>query len=109
MAINDKLLYTSTDFLTARANMIQIAQANFPQWNDFFESNNGVMLIELFAHVLDLLAFYQNRQANEAFIDRAQIRENIVSLAANIGYQLSTATAAIALVNFTLNTPSPNP
>lgn len=100
MSVLDKISYTSNDFRTARSSFIQLAQKNFPQWTDFFESNNGIVFIELFAHALDILTFYQNNQANECFIDRVRQRKNMVSLTKLIGYELGSATASIVLVDF---------
>ena len=42
---------------------------------------------------------------NESFIDSATLRENVVSLARNIGYVPRSKKSAVATINFTVNAP----
>lgn len=105
-----QIVYTTREFEEIRQELINFAQAQFPgdsAWNDFLESNSGVVILEMFAFVGDILNFYQDRQANEAFIDRVQTIKNMISLCKLIGYRLKTSTAATAVETLTFPA-SPN-
>ena len=49
-------------------------------WNDFEEDNAGVMLVEAFAYITDLLLFYLDKQANETFLPTATERQNLINM-----------------------------
>ena len=65
-------------------------------WNDFEEDSSGVMLIEAFAYVCDLLLFYLDHQANEAYLPTATERQNLINLCKLIGYSPAGAKPAQA-------------
>ncbi len=65
-------------------------------WNDFEEDNSGVMLIEAFAYICDLLLFYLDRQANEVYLPTATERQNLINLCKLIGYKVAAAQPAQA-------------
>jgi hypothetical protein len=54
----------------------------------------GIMLLEMWAYVLDVLAFYEERIANETYLQTAQREISLRRLVELIGYHLSPATAA---------------
>ncbi len=54
------------------------------------------VLIDTLAYNTYINAFNANLVANESFLDSATIRENVVSLARNIGYVPRSKTAAVA-------------
>lgn len=63
----------------------------------------AITILELWAAVGDVLTFYQERYANEAFLRTAQFRDSIASLAALLGYRLRPGVAARAWIAFTLD------
>ncbi|MBR0257581.1 MAG: hypothetical protein IJQ58_07575 [Synergistaceae bacterium] len=65
-------------------------------WNDFEEDNAGVMLLEAFAYIADLLLFYLDRQANETYLPTATERQNIINMCKLIGYTPKTSKPAQA-------------
>ena len=65
-------------------------------WNDFEEDSTGVMLVEAFAYICDLLLFYLDRQANETYLPTATERQNLINLCKLIGYRPAGAQAAQA-------------
>jgi len=68
-----------------------------PEWTDFeSEADFGNVLLELFAHMGDILSYYQDRVANESFLGTAQERHSIIQHLRLIGYTLSTAAPAAA-------------
>lgn len=71
-------------------------------YGDFFESDMGMMLIDLMAYGLDSLAWYQDKWASEMFLDTAKLRQSIVRIARMLGYQPSGLTAARIRFDFSL-------
>jgi predicted phage baseplate assembly protein len=63
-----------------------------------------VALLDAFACCADVLTFYQERLANEAFLATATERRSLVELARLIGYRPRPGAAAEAHVAFTLET-----
>jgi len=62
-----------------------------------------IALIDAWAVVLDVLTFYQERIANEAFLRTAIRRRSLLELARLIGYELRPGVAAGALLAFILD------
>jgi hypothetical protein len=63
-----------------------------------FEGSNLSILINILAYNSYSSAYNTNMAVNETFIDSATLRENVVSLARNIGYVPRSSRAARALV-----------
>ena len=98
--------FTSLDFDQIKAQIKDYLAAN-SNFTDFdFEGSNFAILIDTLAYNTYINAFNANLVANESFLDSASIRENVVSLARNIGYVPRSKSAAKASVYFTVNTDS---
>jgi hypothetical protein len=66
-----------------------------PGWTDFeSEADFGNVLLQLFAHMGDILSYYQDRVATESFLGTAQTRRSIIHHLRLIGYRLATAAPA---------------
>ena len=74
-------------------------------WNDFEEDSAGVMLVEAFAYIADLLLFYLDRQANEVYLPTATERQNLINLCKLIAYSPSGAQAAQADLTISIKEP----
>lgn len=61
-----------------------------------------ITAIELWSAVADVLTFYQERLANEAFLRTATLRDSLLRLVRLIGYELSPGAAATTRLAFTL-------
>lgn len=94
--------YTDRDFASIRQRIITHLVALFPRWTDYNRSNFGTILIEAFAYVGDILAFYQDAQARETRWSTATRRASIISLARLINYTLDGANAATVTMDVTL-------
>lgn len=84
----------------------QIKQRYPGKWNDFYEDSAGMMLVELFAYITDLLLFYLERQANETYLPTATERQNLINLCKLVGYTVSGAKPAQVELRFSLREPS---
>ena len=90
--------FTSLDFDQIKAQIKDFLRSN-SNFTDFdFEGSNFSVLIDALAYNSYINAFNANLVANESFLDSATIRENVVSLARNIGYVPRSKTAAIATI-----------
>ena len=90
--------FTSLDFDQIKAQIKDFLRSN-SNFTDFdFEGSNFSVLIDTLAYNTYINAFNANLVANESFLDSATIRENVVSLARNIGYVPRSKTAAIATI-----------
>ncbi len=94
--------YTSKDFDALRGRLVALAHSGFPDWTDFDVANFGNLLLELYAHVGDVVTFYQDNQARESRFVTATRRKNVAAHARLLGYRLYGARAATALVELRL-------
>ena len=90
--------FTSLDFDEIKVQIKDFLRSN-SNFTDFdFEGSNFSVLIDTLAYNTYINAFNANLVANESFLDSATIRENVVSLARNIGYVPRSRTAATATI-----------
>ena len=90
--------FTSLDFDDIKAQIKDFLRSN-SNFADFdFEGSNFSVLIDTLAYNTYINSFNANLVANESFLDSATIRENVISLARNIGYVPRSKTAATATI-----------
>jgi baseplate J-like protein len=95
--------YMARDYETLLKAMYDLVPSKLPQWKDFNnEADFGNVLLELFAHIGDILSYYQDRVANESFLGTAQTRRSVIEHLRLIGYKLSTAVPAAASLDVTV-------
>jgi len=94
--------FTNLDFDQIKAQIKDYLAAN-SNFTDFdFEGSNFAILIDTLAYNTYINSFNANLVANESFLDSATLRENVVSLARNIGYVPRSNTAAKASITFSV-------
>ena len=95
--------FTNLDFNTLRAQIKDYLRSN-SNFTDFdFEGSNFSILIDTLAYNSYITAYNTNMAVNESFIDSATLRENVVSLARNIGYVPRSTKSSVATVSFTVD------
>jgi len=100
--------FTNLDFNTLRAQIKDYLRSN-SNFTDFdFEGSNFSILIDTLAYNSYITAYNTNMAVNESFIDSATLRENVVSLARNIGYVPRSKKSAVATVSFNVDVSSIN-
>ena len=98
--------FTNLDFDQIKVSIKDYLRAN-SNFSDFdFEGSNFSVLIDTLAYNTYITAFNSNMIVNESFLDSATLRENVVSLARNIGYVPRSRSAAQATVGFDITTSS---
>lgn len=93
--------YTSRDYAAFRDDMLTNATTLLPEWTSRSSNDFGVMLVELFAYMGDILSFYGDRIANEAFLETATQRNSVLALARMLDYRPNGTAAAKATLTFT--------
>ena len=92
--------FSNLDFDQIKTSIKDYIRSN-SDFTDFdYEGSNFSVLIDTLAYNTYITAFNANMVVNESFLDSAVLRENVVSLARNIGYVPRSRTAARAQVTF---------
>ena len=92
--------FTNLDFDQIKTSIKDYLRAN-SDFSDFdFDGSNFSVLIDTLAYNTYITAFNSNMVVNESFLDSATLRQNVVSLAGNIGYTPRSRTAANAQISF---------
>lgn len=92
--------YLNRDFSQFRNNLINFAKIYFPNtYNDFNESDPGMMFIEMASYIGDVLSYYTDKQLKESLLPYAQERENIYAIAQSLGYKPKIAIPSSVRLN----------
>src|SRR5262249_16039348 len=78
-----------------------------PEWNDRSAADFGVLMVDLFAYLGDMVLYYQDRIADQSFLETATDRRSVVNLLRLIGYELAPPVAASADLDLTFSPPPP--
>ena len=98
-----KLNISELDFDNIKENLKRFL-SNQNQFKDYdFEGSGMAVLLDLLAYNTHYLSYHTNVAVNEMFIDSADLRNSIVSLAKALGYTPSSATASYADINVRVN------
>ena len=100
---SNKLEVSELDFDAIKLNLKTFLQ-NQSEFQDYdFEGSGFAVLLDLLAYNTHYLGFNANMLANEMYLDSADIRKNIVSLAKMLGYTPTSSKAPSALLDVTMN------
>jgi len=94
--------FAARDYQTIKQDLLTRAGKVVPEWVDRDASDFGMMLVDLWAYMGDVLHYYVDRAAAEAFIETATQRESVVAFANLFDYIPSarqSATATVTVVN----------
>ena len=96
--------YSNKDFTALQKRLRDLATSVFPGI-DLDDGGLDVLLLDLFAHVGDVVTYYQDRQAGESRILTATQRKNILGLIKLLSYEAASNAPATVSVAFTLAAP----
>ena len=100
---NHKLVVSDYDFDAIKTNLKSFLQGQ-TQFQDYdFEGSSLNILLDILSYNTHYLAYLANMSTNELYLDSADIRNNIVSLAKMIGYTPSSPRTPMASIDVTLN------
>jgi len=99
--------FAATDFESLRDSLIEYIKAVYPlDYQNFTESDLGVMLIELVAYMGAVMSLKADMLAHENYISTARNRNNVRKLLELIGVKLKGPVSAAANASLTLPTQS---
>ncbi len=90
--------YTRRDFNTIKNALLDRASTVLPEWTDRDPSDFGMLFVDLWAYMGDVLHYYIDRAAGESFLNTATQRESVLAIANLLDYVPSGRTAAYATV-----------
>jgi uncharacterized phage protein gp47/JayE len=100
---NPVLDYSSRDYASIYADLQARQSTYLPEWTSASPSDFGQVLLQMYAYMGDLLSYYLDRLAGEAFIQTATQPSSIINLAAMLDYQPTLANGAIATLQVTIS------
>ena len=101
--------YTSRDFTAIRTQLIGLAKGLMPDWQTAGEAPDfGTLLLELFAYMGDVLHYYIDRTASEAFLGTALRRQSVLYIADMMGYVPVGQQAASVELTFSIEPDDPD-
>ena len=94
--------FTNLNFEDIKSSIKDYLRENSNFSDMDFEGSNLSVIVNLLAYNSYLTAYNTNMVVNETFIDSATLRENVVSLARNIGYVPRSKRASTTTATFNL-------
>jgi hypothetical protein len=101
--------FTNLDFDQIKTSIKDYLRSNSNFTDYDFEGSNLSTIIDVLAYNTYITSYNANMVSNEVFIDSATLRENVVSLARNIGYVPRSRKSSTATVSFFVDTTNINP
>tara|TARA_A100001011_G_scaffold7541_1_gene8601 strand:+ start:1023 stop:2876 length:1854 start_codon:yes stop_codon:yes gene_type:complete len=100
---NSKLIVSDLDFNDIKSNLKRFLQSQ-SQFQDYdFEGSGLAILIDILSYNTHYMAYLANMSTNELYLDSADIRNNIVSLAKMLGYTPNSPRAPKSSINIVVN------
>ena len=101
--MSNKLVVSDYDFDAVKSNLKSFLQGQTSFQDYDFEGSSLNILLDILSYNTHYMAYLANMSTNELYLDSADIRNNIVSLAKMIGYTPSSPRAPLASIDVTLN------
>ena len=101
--MSNKLVVSEYDFVAIKSNLKSFLQGQNSFQDYDFEGSSLNILLDILSYNTHYLAYLANMSTNELYLDSADIRNNIVSLAKMIGYTPSSPRAPMASIDIQLN------
>ena len=101
--------FSNLDFAEVKTTLKDYLKSNSNFTDYDFDGSNLSSILDVLAYNTYITSYNANMVTNEVFIDTATLRENIVSLARNIGYTPRPRQAARATVSFFVDTSNISP
>ena len=106
-SISKDVKYLNKDFSSFRNNLIEFSKTYFPNtYNDFNESDPGMMFIEMASYVGDVLSYYIDEQFKETLLAYSEEKKTIYEIAQGYGYKPRLASPATVVFDIFQTVPS---
>ena len=98
--VSKDVKYLNKDFSGFRDGLIEFAKTYFPNtYNDFNESDPGMMFIEMASYVGDTLSYYIDEQFKESMLSFAEEKKTIYEIAQGYGYKPKQSSPSTAILD----------
>lgn len=97
------------DVLALKSTLVAYLKQRDTNYSDFVESALGITLVEMIAYAYAVIGFYQDRLANEVYIDTIRERRNMLLATRLIGYKMQNPSAASVDVTISAESLAPYP
>lgn len=94
--------YSSRDYASVYSDLVNRIPTYLPEWTSRSNSDFGLVLAQMFAYSVDLIGYYLDRLAGEAFIQTATQSVSVLNLAAMLDYQPSLSAGATVVLQITI-------
>ena len=101
--------FSNLDFDQVKTSLRDYLKSNSNFTDYDFDGSNLSSIIDVLAYNTYITSYNANMVANEVFIDSATLRENVVSLAKNIGYLPRSRKSSSAVISFFVDTTNISP
>lgn len=101
--------YTNKDYASLRQALLELARYRLPEWSDRSPADLGVLLVDMFSYMGDVVLYYQDRIAGESFLHTATERRSVMHLLRLLSYELAPPSPASADLRLTFRPPSGSP
>jgi hypothetical protein len=78
--------YTSRDYTSIQQDLLDRASRIIPEWTSRDASDFGMVFVDLWAYMGDILHYYVDRAAGESYLATATQRESVLSIASLFDY-----------------------
>lgn len=90
--------YTSRDFSSIQSDLLARAARTIPEWTSRDTSDFGMMMVDLWSYMGDVLHYYVDRAAGEAYLETATQRDSVLAIAALMDYIPASRSSALGQV-----------
>jgi hypothetical protein len=99
-SVSKDVKYLNKDFSAFRDGLIEFSKTYFPNtYNDFNESDPGMMFIEMASYVGDTLSYYMDEQFKESMLSFAEEKKTIYEIAQGYGYKPKQSSPASVILD----------
>tara|TARA_Y100000593_G_scaffold70625_1_gene129584 strand:+ start:1093 stop:2895 length:1803 start_codon:yes stop_codon:yes gene_type:complete len=99
--------YTARDFNSIKKELVNYVKRYYPEtFRDFNEASFGSLMLDTVSYIGDMLWFYLDYQVNESFLDTAIEYDNVIRLAKQMGFKLSTNPSSSGIIEFYITVPA---
>jgi hypothetical protein len=96
--MNQEFNYASRTYSTIRQDLLNRAALVAPEWTDRDPSDFGMLFVDLWSYMGDIMNYYIDRAGRESFITTATQRESLIAYANMFGYKPSGRRSSEAVV-----------
>lgn len=98
--------YTSRDYLSIRQDLLDRASNTIPEWTSRSRADFGVLMVDLWAYMGDILHYYVDRAAAETYLNTATQKSSVLAIANLLDYKPLFQTSATGTVTLEANSPT---